>query len=288
MGSPAQNLRIPERLRPWYEAGLELVLAPELTPFRREAAVRMERRVSGRQPNFSFTFLPLREGRRASVPGTGSQSVASRPVLASSDAHGAPEQPVPTAPSSGQHGESGLPLPGRWRRPGSDLERRTCLSASSDRCAAPHTLDLPVPWGGFRVPPAPRIAWTYFDLGLDLGGRTDAGRRTLFRGLVRDLAWPSGTIAFWPAAVLAPEGADALIPSAELFWRGMDAMGLRQVACFGRRALSVICPGAEPSAVRHITEAGHVVLILPGPGDLLALLPHDRHRALSALAELDF
>ncbi|MGE4553062.1 MAG: hypothetical protein AB7D57_08120 [Desulfovibrionaceae bacterium] len=137
------------------------------------------------------------------------------------------------------------------------------------------------------MPAAPRIAWTYFDLGLDLSGRADPRRRTLFRTLVRDLAWAQGTIAFWPVAVPDP-GADAPAPRAELFWRGLDELGLRQVACFGRRALAVICPGADPSAVRHMTEGGHTVFILPGPGDLLELLPHERHRALRALAALGF
>ena len=49
-----------------------------------------------------------------------------------------------------------------------------------------------------RTPSTPALVWTYPALSRDLGGDADDAHRNLLRRLLRDMALPKGSHAFWP------------------------------------------------------------------------------------------
>lgn len=147
-------------------------------------------------------------------------------------------------------------------------------------------LSLPQPWARCwqAVPATARIIWTYLELGRDLCGQPSAERRNLFRTLLAHLNWPKGVTAFWP--LCCPDG-EGLATRPEIFWQGCAALTVKHVACFGAEALALLCPGADATGLSH-QHGAVTVHILPAPGDLLRLLPHDQHLAVDRLKTLRF
>lgn len=134
------------------------------------------------------------------------------------------------------------------------------------------------------APPEPKVAITYYELGLDLGGQPDASRRALFRAMLMYLAWPKGTALFLPCAAL---DGNTLLPDRDAFWKIVRSYGIRQVGCFGDPALNVIAPGCrvQQYQTRLDTVTVHV---FPAPYDLANLLSHERRLCVAPLRELKF
>ncbi|GAB7079466.1 hypothetical protein JCM14635_11390 [Megalodesulfovibrio paquesii] len=85
--------------------------------------------------------------------------------------------------------------------------------------------------------PPPHMVWTYFSLGRDLLGDPHPGRRMVLRNVLQALAWPAGSVAFWPLAV--PEAGRYAI-NIRLFWRGLRLFGSKIVCCFGEDCKAVL------------------------------------------------
>lgn len=145
---------------------------------------------------------------------------------------------------------------------------------------------MPEPWNTFLsiAPPAPKVAITYYELGLDLGGRADASRRALFRAMLMYLAWPKGTALFLPCTAL---DGNSLVPGTDAFWHIARSYGIRQVACFGEPAQRVIAPGCRMSQYRIQLDTV-TINVFPAPFDLANLKSHERRLAISPLRELRF
>jgi len=150
-------------------------------------------------------------------------------------------------------------------------------------------LHWPEPWRTIaaRVRSKPQIIITYASLTADCTGQADPARRKLFQSILSYLAWPQGTSLFWPCTdAPTPPGAAnaAAAPSLarNIFLNGVLSFGVTHIACFGPEAARIgsalFPPGAGDSEVR--------VLTLPGPEELLGLLPHELHRAVAVLKAL--
>lgn len=73
--------------------------------------------------------------------------------------------------------------------------------------------------------------WTYAELGPDLMGNASADRSRLLKNIIGNLAWPKGSISFWPFTV-AENGRQLLKP--DIFWLGVQALAPRSVIVFGQ------------------------------------------------------
>ncbi len=148
-----------------------------------------------------------------------------------------------------------------------------------------HTIDLdwPEPWRALaaRLRTRPQIIITYASLMADVTGKADPARRTLFQSILGYMAWPQGTSLFWPCKD-APDVPLSPGQARNVFLNGVLSFGVTVVACFGPEAAQIAAalfpPGAGEPEVR--------VLALPAPEELVGLLPHELHRAMSALKAL--
>ncbi len=110
-----------------------------------------------------------------------------------------------------------------------------------------------------------RTIWTYFELGQDMGDAPDDERRALFRRIMEALAWPPGSIGFWPVAF---QCRGRLEPRRELFLRGMREAGAHTAVCFGPSAHGVLFDD-QPFQLTTTTLGESTVIVLPGPKDML-------------------
>lgn len=135
---------------------------------------------------------------------------------------------------------------------------------------------LPLAWESYlaKAPASPRVVWTYAQLAADLGSAPDKSRSELFRTLARMLAWPRGSIAFFPCT--CPETGS---PRPELLRLGLARLGVSLVVGFGADAADIAqaaCAGLP----------GCRTLALPQPSALCAMAEQDRAAALAPLREL--
>ena len=145
-------------------------------------------------------------------------------------------------------------------------------------------LGFPEPWSTFlkRVPEAPKVVWTYMELGLDLGGQADPKRGRALRNIINHLKWPKGTTAFWPVAALT---GGTLQPDSQMFWKGWELWRTPYIACFGEEALKVIYPEAEAGSTTCLLE--HVtIFVLPPLAKLITMLPHEQQLSIDALTNI--
>ena len=141
--------------------------------------------------------------------------------------------------------------------------------------------DFPEPWASFlkKVSPTHQMVWTYMELGIDLAGQGDRRRAMLMQSLITYLKLPPKPVAFWPVAVLR-EG--ALEPDRAMFWKGWELWRTPHVVCFGKEALQVILPDADPSLTTHMLD-NVMVHVLPSMDEMLAMLPHEQQMAVDVL-----
>ncbi|EPR44014.1 hypothetical protein dsx2_1942 [Desulfovibrio sp. X2] len=145
----------------------------------------------------------------------------------------------------------------------------------------------PAPWDGYlqRVRKPARVVFSYWDLFQDLGPEPSRERRDVWRRLLEKLAWPAGTVAFWP--LCEPSG-QAVLAKPALFWRGVAELQAATVVLFGKRAGMTLFPD-RPFAYRSFSMArqgGPRVVVLPGPGELVARNVQAMKLVLSTLQTL--
>ncbi|MBI9078817.1 MAG: hypothetical protein JEY79_03640 [Pseudodesulfovibrio sp.] len=159
-------------------------------------------------------------------------------------------------------------------------QARTQPDSSQSSAGSGHPA-FPEPWAKFlgRVPAAPKVVWTYMELGLDLGGQADPKRGAVLRNIINHLKWPKGTTAFWPVAALSD---GALQPHSQMFWKGWELWHTPYIACFGEEALQIIYPEAEPGNTTYLLE--HVtIFVLPPLSKLIPMLPHEQQMSVDSL-----
>ena len=125
-------------------------------------------------------------------------------------------------------------------RPVRELAKSAPRQTERDEHDPPEQTSLwPEPWASlFKAVRRPaRTVWTYMELGLDLSGSPDPARRETLLKLTSALAWPKGSIAYWPLAV--PKDGN-LAPDKTLFLKGAMAIRARLIVCFGRKAAEII------------------------------------------------
>lgn len=157
---------------------------------------------------------------------------------------------------------------------------------SSPQRTAPAPAGFSEQWAGFfaKAPQAPKIVWTYMELGLDFGGQADGRRRAILQKTITYMGWPPGAIAFWPMSSLVD---GALQPDKEMFWKGWGQWRTPCIACFGEEALHVILPDAEPANTTYFYE--HVTVhVLPPLAKMVTMLPHELQLAVTSLKNIRF
>lgn len=166
----------------------------------------------------------------------------------------------------------------------SPAPEQAASAAQTPPSAAPVAAPVwPAPWSivASRVRTAPRVIITYEELAQDLAGQADAARRKLFQNVLGFLGWPQGTCLFWPlfhASGAAPDG----IFATDVFAAGVEHYAVRHLICFGSKAqkrAATLFPQEDAQPRVRIHPA-------PAPAELLGLLPHELHRALARLKDI--
>lgn len=117
-----------------------------------------------------------------------------------------------------------------------------------------------------KLQPGCRTVWTYYELGLDLGGRPDDDRRALFKRIIESVKWPAKSIAFWPLAFLEGE---ELTPDVEFFLLGVEEIGAGTIFSFGKKSFEVLFPD-KPFQIGQYPWRNKSVVTLPGPTAMLS------------------
>ena len=134
--------------------------------------------------------------------------------------------------------------------------------------ARPEPRELCEPWTGYlkRVPPSPKLVWTYWELGQDLAGEGDQNRSECWRRLIQNLGWPRGTVGFWPFAIFSGGN---LVPGIEDFLCGLRRIEPRGLVVFGVEPL-LACLEAELAGGDLGTWLHRPVHLAPSPSQLVA------------------
>lgn len=122
----------------------------------------------------------------------------------------------------------------------------------------------PAPWDAYwsKVNPMSQTVWTYRDLAVDLSGQPDPERRNLLSRLIKSLAWPGGSITFWPYSVL--HGDRPLRCSFSLFWRGVSIIRPKFLVSFDKEPHDHFFPGRDFSPLSCSCYQGLDFCFLPG------------------------
>jgi hypothetical protein len=132
-----------------------------------------------------------------------------------------------------------------------------------------------------------RTVWTYWELGRDMGAEPSKARRELLKSIMKHLhetaGWKQGSITFWPVAAISAKG---LVPDAERFWKGVELTGASYVVIFGRRAFEAVYPERE-FEYGDFLHGERTIIVLPGPGDVLADRQGAKKVVWDALRNLD-
>lgn len=292
MGSPGRNLNIPEPLRAWHAAGLHYLLRdPAASSGVVSSGAVVE--VSGTTPATTGTARPSRPTPKAqssddhsAEPAPSSRGIASahdsaHAAYGNDSLQGDRAEERAAAGVAGNLAQSLEPV----SAPESDVAAHR-PAEQSEQVAADDYRTWPEPWRSFwlKTPHDSRIVWTYFELGAHMGGKPDAEAAKLLQSLIYYFRWPKGTIAFWPMSELRGQDPAA---NAEMFWRGLDLLGVRDVAVFGSGVLSVVAPDA-PAHAQVIKVENVTFHRLPALAALAPMLPHERLIALDGLKKLQF
>ncbi|MFW5489413.1 MAG: hypothetical protein ACNI3A_13515 [Desulfovibrio sp.] len=123
------------------------------------------------------------------------------------------------------------------------------------------------PWTTYlqRVPQPCETIWTYWELGGDLSFEPHQGRRNIFARLIQKLAWPKGSVGFFPVNEARN---NKLLAKGGMFWAGAKKVQAKYVLSFGRRSLMTICPD-RTFRYGSATLGGVRLFILPEMDDLV-------------------
>ncbi len=220
------SLNLAERYRPWRDSGLHFLLRPDIEP----------------------------------APEPDADSVV--------EAHGTICNASPIvaeySPSTTTSQQSNLDLQknpeGLPSQDHTDSQSQPQVYTPSIPSASPE-LSWPHPWDGYieKLPESPMCIWSYWELGLDMAGRSSGKRRTILQKLLLKLNLPAGSVGFWPAAALH---GDELLYDDTFFLRGLAHAGAPDILCFGPELYGRLFPG-EIYAPRPREAHGFTFHFLP-------------------------
>lgn len=128
-----------------------------------------------------------------------------------------------------------------------------------------------------KTPRNALCAWTYFDLGADLGGQANPERSALWRDLVSRLGLPRGSIAFWPYTHLQDGRTMASLGD---FLVGLKTLKAKSLVVFGEDQF-VACLRDYTRQPTQGEQIGLPVTFGPAPDELL----HGEEDVRSQLAQ---
>lgn len=203
----------------------------------------------------------------------------------------------PKGPDESGTGPRRPDIPGRNARFGDRSPAASANKPSAPREPTPaedgkpesSSPEWPNPWDVYltflKIPC--RTVWTYWDLGWDLGPRPSDARRQLLRTIIEKLhelaGWKKGSVTFWPVAGVTAKG---LVADPERFWKGVRKTGASHVVVFGRRAFEVLFPD-RAFKFGVFEHEGLAIVVLPGPGNVLADRDGAKHTVWKLLRSLD-
>jgi hypothetical protein len=128
------------------------------------------------------------------------------------------------------------------------------------------------------------VLFTYRELGFDLTGKSSASRSKALREVIASLAWPKGTIGYWPIAI--PEGDELHIDLAN-FWLAARLMQAKHIVCFGASSYDLLTRrnDMQYGSSLVLDSACH---LLPDLESLAESAPATLAEALSTLKTLNF
>ena len=127
----------------------------------------------------------------------------------------------------------------------------------------------PTPWKNHwkNIGRCRPVVWTYWELGLDMGGRADARRGDLLRKFNTELGLPPGTNAYWPITALDEK--NTLQTNRSVFLAGLERIAPSFAIVCGEKALEAIFPGTSLSPFSRHFLHNCLMLTLPEIMDLL-------------------
>jgi hypothetical protein len=169
-----------------------------------------------------------------------------------------PQRPAYQPPQPPQQAQE---RPAAWRTGGQENRRRTVAPPIPFTRIAPEA--WPGPWQNLHARMKKAwLCWTYWELGEDLCGTADPGRRQVLGQLISALHRPAGTSTFWPPALPAEEGSgqSGLAASRDLFWSGVRELGVRMIVAMGYRAsIAIGLPREEVQPLHWEIRNGVIV-----------------------------
>lgn len=157
------------------------------------------------------------------------QAAPVRPVQAASAEAAAPP-PAPRAEAPRSH-------PPRPESPRSETPRAEGVRAAPDLETPPEVMPVnawPEDWKTLlaKSPSSPKVVWTYAAMSDDYGGRSNPVRRAFLQRLLKDLAMPAGSNAFWPMSA-PPFDTPCKDVDPLFFHSGLAALNPKVVAFLG-------------------------------------------------------
>jgi hypothetical protein len=129
------------------------------------------------------------------------------------------------------------------------------------------------------------MVWTYRELCFDLGQQPNPQRGEMWRRIIAQLNWPSGTTTFWPMSEPDVDTPGGVRPRPDMFQRGADLIRPQYVVVFGLDAWEALCPGADAD-YGQCTLMDRPGLLFPSPEELLAADKDTKWSVITTLQQL--
>ncbi|GAB6037835.1 hypothetical protein JCM15519_23940 [Fundidesulfovibrio butyratiphilus] len=139
-----------------------------------------------------------------------------------------------------------------FRPPSDNISRETFQEARVD--------DLPKEFRKLleNTEPGCTTLWTYAELGQDLMGLGSANRSRVLKQLIQALAWPKGSICFWPFTLWKDE---SLLFQPDIFLLGLHTLVPRAIVYFESQSVqNNISFHEQMVSVLNLCDVSHVSL----------------------------
>jgi len=111
-----------------------------------------------------------------------------------------------------------------------------------------------------------KVIWTYNGLGNDISGQGNPERKELVRTIIKELAFPAGTHAFWPLSLPLHEEQEM---NTQIFWGAAERLEARAVVIMGSTALNAFNFPRKLRPLQQTVYNGYMIIVLPDINFLL-------------------
>lgn len=105
-----------------------------------------------------------------------------------------------------------------------------------------------------------KVIWTYTGLGDDISGQGIPERKELIRRLIKELAFPAGTHAFWPLSLPMHEDQEL---NTQIFWSSAQMLEARAIVIMGSTALNAFNLPRKLRPLQQTVYNGYMLIVLP-------------------------